>query len=82
MKAIFSTLSSIFSITALIMHIWTAYIAFTIGGLLAGIISLFLPVIAEIYWVYKLMGHNSTYVTLAIVHLILAIPFWLFGRNK
>ena len=82
MRAFFNFLASIYAITAIITHIWTVYIAFTVGGLIAGIVSLFLPVIAEIYWVYNMIGHNQDYVNIAIIHLILAIPYMLFKRYR
>ena len=82
MKSIFNFLASIYTLTAIIVHLWTVYIAFTVSGLIAGVISLFLPIIAEIYWVYKMLGHNQDYVTVAIVHLVLAIPYLLFKRDR
>ena len=81
MKAIFVSLFSIFSITAIITHIWTVIIAFTEGGIFAGIISLFLPFLAELYWMFKMFGENDAYAYIALIHLLLAIPFSLFGRN-
>lgn len=82
MKAIFVSLYGIFTITALITHIWTVIIAFSEGGILAGIISLFLPFLAEIYWMFKMFGENDTYAYIALIHLLLAIPFGMFGRGK
>ncbi len=72
----------IYSASAFITHIWTVIIAFTKGGLIAGIISLFVPFLAELYWVYQMMGIKDVYVTIAIIHLVLAIPFvWLIGKK-
>ena len=81
MKAIFVSLFGVFVVTAIITHIWTVIIAFTIGGFLGGIISLFLPVLAELYWMFKMFGENDTYAFIALAHLILAIPFSMFGRG-
>ena len=81
MRAIFVSLYSVFGITAVITHIWTVIIAFTEGGFLGGIISLFLPVLAELYWMFKMFGEYDTYAYIALAHLILAIPFSMFGRN-
>lgn len=78
MKAIFVSLYGVFAITALITHIWTVIIAFTIGGFWGGILSLFLPVLAELYWMFKMFGVNDTYAYIALIHLILAIPFSIF----
>lgn len=81
MKSIFVSLFSIFAITAIITHIWTVIIAFTEAGILGGIVTLILPFLAEIYWMIKMFGVNDLYAYIALVHLILAIPFSLFGRG-
>ena len=65
---------SIFPITATLVHIWTVYIAFVEGGFWGGLISLFLPVISEIYWMFKMFGVNNLYAWIALIHLLLAIP--------
>jgi hypothetical protein len=82
MRAIFVSLYGVFAITAIITHIWTVIIAFTEGGFFGGIISLFLPFLAELYWMFKMFGENDTYAYIALVHLILAIPFGMFGRGE
>lgn len=81
MKAIFVSLYGIFTITAIITHIWTVIIAFSVGGFFSGIISLFLPVLAELYWMFKMFGENDTYAYIALVHVILAIPMSVFRRE-
>ncbi|MDX9697775.1 MAG: hypothetical protein RBT49_18425 [Bacteroidales bacterium] len=81
MKSIFISLYGIFTVTAIITHIWTVVIAFTEGGFLAGIVSLFLPFLAEIYWMFVMFGVNDVYAYIALIHLILAIPFAMFGRG-
>jgi len=82
MKAIFVSLFSVFAITAIVTHIWTVIIAFTEGGFLGGILTLFLPFLGEIYWMFKMFGENDTYAYTALAHLILAIPFSIFGRDR
>ncbi|RDI58308.1 CDP-diacylglycerol--serine O-phosphatidyltransferase [Flavobacterium glaciei] len=82
MKVIFTSLYGIFIITAIITHIWTVIIAFTETGFFSGILSLFLPFLAEIYWMFKMFGINNLYACIALTHLILAIPFSLFGRKQ
>lgn len=79
MRAIFSSLYGIFMITALITHIWTVIIAFSHGGIIGGIVSLFLPVLAELYWMVKMFGINNAYAYIALLHLLLAIPFSMIG---
>lgn len=61
---------SVIPITAILFHLWTVVIAFSEGGILSGIITLILPVLAEIYWMVKMWGVNDTYITLGIIHLI------------
>jgi hypothetical protein len=78
MKAIFVSLFGVFAITAIITHIW---IAFTEAGFFGGILTLFLPFLGELYWMFKMFGENDTYAYIALTHLILAIPFSMFGRG-
>lgn len=82
MKAILVSLAGVFMITALITHIWTVIIAFTEAGLFGGILTLFLPFLAELYWMFKMFGENDLYAYLALTHLILAIPFSTVWGNK
>ncbi len=82
MKAFFVSLVGIFAITAIITHIWTVIIAFSIGGFWGGILTLFLPFLGELYWMFKMFGQNDTYAYIALVHLILAIPISLFARAR
>ena len=74
MKALLISIAGVFAITALITHIWTVYIAFTEGGFIAGIISLFLPFLAELYWMFKMFGENDAYAYTSLAHLLLTIP--------
>jgi hypothetical protein len=81
MKAIFVSLFGIFYITAIITHIWTVIIAFSEAGFFGGILTLFMPVLGELYWMFKMFGENDTYAYTALTHLILAILFSMFGRE-
>jgi len=80
MKALIGLIFGLFGITAIITHIWTTYIAFTVGGFIAGIVTLFLPAISEIYWMFRMFGENDTYAYIALIHLILAIPYSLLSE--
>jgi hypothetical protein len=82
MRAILVLLYGVFAVSAIITHIWTTIIAFSEGGFLAGIITFFLPFLAEIYWMFKMFGENDTYAYIALAHLILAIPFSMFGSGE
>ncbi len=81
MKAIFVSLFGAFTITATITHIWTVIIAFSESGILGGIISLFVPFLSELYWMFTMFGENDTYAYIALTHILLAIPFSIFGRE-
>lgn len=81
MRAIFISLFGLFAITASITHIWTVIIAFSEGGFLGGIVTLILPFLSEIYWIIEMWDKNDLYTTIALWHLILAIPFGIFGRE-
>ncbi len=81
MKAIFVSLYGIFAITAIITHIWTVIIAFAEAGFISGILTLVFPFLGELYWMFKMFGENNTYAYIALTHLLLAIPFSMFGRG-
>ncbi|PRO65822.1 hypothetical protein [Alkalicoccus urumqiensis] len=60
-----------------LIHLWTAYIAFSISGITAAVISLFLPVISQFYWgivAFMQNGFASAYVQ----WLILFFGMWFF----
>lgn len=70
----FSGILSIYMILVWILsgliHLWTIYIAYSISGLFWGIVSLFFPVVSQIYWGYgawRLDGFNSAYIQWLIV---------------
>ncbi|WP_460692341.1 hypothetical protein [Mucilaginibacter puniceus] len=81
MKALFLSFYSIFAVTAIITHIWTVVIAFSVGGFFAGVICLFLPFLSELYWMFKMFGENDLYAWIALIHLVLAIPMGIFKSN-
>lgn len=60
-----------------LIHLWTVYIAYTLGGIFGGIVAFFFPVISEIFigydaWNYD--GFNTAYIQWLIVLLVM----WLF----
>ena len=81
MKSLFGTLFGVFALTAIITHIWTVIIAFTEAGFFGGVLTLLLPFLGEIYWMFKMFGENDTYAYIALAHLILAILFSMLGRG-
>jgi hypothetical protein len=74
MKHLIISLYPVFVITSIVTHIWTVIIAFSESGFLGGIITLILPGISEIYWMFKMFGENDLYAYIALIQLILAIP--------
>ncbi len=81
MRALFVSLYSLFVLTALITHLWTVIIAFDVAGFFGGLITLFLPFLSELYWMFNMFGENDTYAYIALIHLLLAVPFFVFGRG-
>lgn len=81
MKAIFVSLYGVFAMTAIITHIWTVIISFNEAGFLGGVLTLFLPFLGELYWMFKMFGENDIYAYIALTQVILAIPFSMFGRG-
>ena len=71
----------IFPISAIIFHVWTVVIAFTIGGFWWGVVTLIFPMFSEIYWMIKMWGVNNLYTALCVVHVIGAI-LWKNAKNK
>lgn len=80
MNVLIRFIFTIFIITATITHIWTVIIAFSEGGIFAGILSFIFPIISEIYWTFKMFGKNDAYTYSVLVHFILAISISIFGR--
>lgn len=69
-------LSIILGIGGALLHIWTIYIAYSISGILAAIVSFFLVGLSELYWVYKawsVSGFDSPFIQWFIVYIVLII---------
>lgn len=67
---------------AILFHFWTVIIAFQ-HGFWSGIITLFLPVVSEIYWIFKMFGENTAYSIIGIIEFIVTTPFLaVAGNNK
>ncbi len=82
MKLLLISLYPVFVITSIITHIWTVIIAFSESGFLGGIITLILPGISEIYWMFKMFGENDLYAYIALIQLILAIPMTALKSDR
>jgi hypothetical protein len=81
MRALFVSLFGVFALTATVTHIWTVIIAFSEGGFLGGLVTFILPFLSELYWMIEMWDKNDLYSTVALLHLVLAIPFVIFGRE-
>ncbi|WP_026837080.1 hypothetical protein [Gillisia sp. JM1] len=71
-----SLLFSIYPILAIGLYIWTLIIAYEVS-FIAFIVSMFLPVISQLYWMVKLFGVNNLYSWTVVTILILYIPYIL-----
>jgi len=81
MKNFILALLPVFMISSTIFHLWTTYYAFSEGGFWSGIISFILPFISEIYWCIKMWGVDSTYTTIACVHLVGSLVFSILKKD-
>ncbi|MBX5438977.1 MAG: hypothetical protein IRZ29_05485 [Thermoflavifilum sp.] len=72
---------TVFPITAILFHIWTAIIAFSEGGFWGGVLTLIFPGIGELYWMFKTWGENDAYTILCIIHLIGAFLYMFLQRQ-
>jgi hypothetical protein len=65
-----------------LMHLWTVYIAYAIGGLFWGVVSFFFPVIAQVYWgfsAWSIEGFNSAYIQWLILLVIMWVMQYVFA---
>ena len=74
----------------LVFHFYTTYVAFDVAGFAAALITCALPILAELYWVWRLWDASGTLLThylalflLIVVFLILGpIALFLAGKTK
>lgn len=64
-------------ILGLIIHIWTILIAYSFGGLIYAIISLILPVIAQIYWGIRVWTYTGTFFNYYCIALVGYVVLWI-----
>jgi len=50
----------IVNILGLVLYVWTIVVAFLAGGLVAAIISMFVPVLAQIFWAIRIWNATGT----------------------
>mgnify|MGYP006939815516 CR=1 FL=1 len=63
-------------------HIWTVIIAFEESGTFAGIATLVLPILGEIYWFFAMMGENWLYVIVSIIVNIISLLLYAIHDSE
>jgi hypothetical protein len=74
---LFYLYNALFWILGGLIHLWTVYIAYSVGGIVWGVLSFIFPVLSEIYFGYdawKYDGFSTSYIQWLIVLLVM----WLF----
>ncbi len=67
----------IMGILGLVIHIWTIVIAFTTSGLVSAVISLMLPVVAQIYWFIKVWSIAETVLNQYCLAILVYVGCWI-----
>jgi hypothetical protein len=58
------------------IHVITVIIAYKAAGLFAAIMSACFPVLAQIYWVYKIWSTSGVFLNLFTVAIIVYLALW------
>jgi hypothetical protein len=64
------------SALGIIIHVVTIIIAFKASGLFAAIISAGLPVLAQIYWLYKIWSVSGIFFNIFTIAIIVYLVLW------
>ncbi|HHW39934.1 MAG TPA: hypothetical protein GXX19_02050 [Syntrophomonadaceae bacterium] len=75
--AVFGVIQLILYIIGVILHLWTIFIAFAYGGIVAAAISLVFPVLAQIYWGLKAWSFTGTILNTYTFSLIIYLGIWI-----
>jgi len=68
-----SWMSLVMVIAGFVLHIWTIVIAFKLSGLFNVILTIFFPVISEIYWFFKIginVGFSAYYCIAIMIYVV------------
>ncbi len=65
----------------MLFHLLTTYTAFVAGGLIAGVLTFFIPLLSEIFWLFKLWG-NNLYTLIGVIHFIGAFFYTVLGSQR
>ena len=74
----------VMGVLGLIIHIWTILIAYSFAGILGAAISLMFPVLAQIFWGFKIWAHTGTIMNgycLALIGYVVAFGAVLIGAG-
>lgn len=82
MKGNTPSVKRLFWASSILMHIWTIVIAYQSYGYFGALITLFLPGLSELYWMYTVVGGNDVYAYIAMIHLLLTIVVALIMPRK
>lgn len=69
-------------IISFLLHLWTVYIAFKVGGWVGAIITFITPGFSQLYWsfrAWKIDGFDSPYIQWVIVIVVMWIVAFAFG---
>jgi len=67
----------VLGIAGLLIHLWTIIISLAEKGIIAALISLVLPVVAEIYWVFASCKMTGTWFNTYTIAIISYVVLWL-----
>ena len=73
-------MKALVGILGIVYHLWTVIIAFQ-HGIVSGIVTLFLPVLSQIYWFFKMWGVNTPYIVVSIIFLIITLVVSVFNHD-
>jgi hypothetical protein len=65
-----------------LIHLWTVYIAFTLGGAFWGFIAFFCPVVSQIslgYEAWSISGFSSAYIQWLIILVVMWVIQFVFA---
>lgn len=67
----------ILSILGIIIHVLTIVIAFLSGGIISATLSLILPVLAQLYWGFRIWSATGTFFNLYCLALAGYVVLWI-----
>ncbi|MGE5443743.1 MAG: hypothetical protein ACM3SR_03975 [Ignavibacteriales bacterium] len=59
------------------IHVWTIIIAYGVSGLGSAILALIFPVLAELYWFFRVCVMTGTALNLYCISLLVYLGLWI-----